>query len=145
MRNCAQQLIAVLGTEGPILVYTGYEKGILTGLCGLFPDLAPALGQIIDRLFDLYPVTKRHYYHPDMHGSWSLKRVSPTIADDLRYDNLDLIADGTAADAAYQDLLSGDIPAEERDAVCQALLDYCRLDTLALVKLAKRLGGEEQT
>ena len=145
MRNCAQQLIAALGTEGPILVYTGYEKGVLTALSGLFPDLAPALARIIDRLFDLYPVTRRHYYHPDMHGSWSLKRVSPTIAEDLRYDNLDMVADGTAADAAYQDLISGDVPAAQRNAIRQALLDYCRLDTLALVKLAKRLGGEEQT
>jgi hypothetical protein len=54
-----------------------------------------------------------------------------------------MVTDGRAAEAAYQDLVSGDVPATQRDAIRRALLDYCRLDTLALVRLAKRLGGEE--
>jgi len=143
MRDCAKQLVTALGSEGPVLVYTGYERRVLNTLIDMCPDLAPALEQIIERLFDLHPVTRRHYYHPDMRGSWSLKQVLPTITKDLGYDNLDMVTDGRAAEAAYQDLVSGDVPATQRDAICQALLDYCRLDTLALVKLAKRLGGEE--
>ena len=55
-----------------------------------------------------------------------------------------MVADGAAADAAYQDFISGEVPAAQREAIRQALLDYCRLDTLALVRLAQRLGGEEQ-
>ncbi|SVE55409.1 uncharacterized protein METZ01_LOCUS508263, partial [marine metagenome] len=143
MHDCAKQLVTALGSEGPVLVYTGYERRVLNTLIDMCPDLAPALEQIIERLFDLHPVTRRHYYHPDMRGSWSLKQVLPTITKDLGYDNLDMVTDGRAAEAAYQDLVSGDMPATQRDAICQALLDHCRLDTLALVKLAKRLGGEE--
>ena len=34
-------------------------------LAELHPDLAPALGRIRDRLFDLLPIVRSHVYHPD--------------------------------------------------------------------------------
>lgn len=29
----------------------------------------------IDRMVDLLPIARERYYHPDMHGSWSIKAV----------------------------------------------------------------------
>ncbi len=141
MRACAEGLIEALGEEGPILVYTGYEQGVLQALVSRFPDLAPQLEAIIQRLFDLYPVTKANYYHPDMFGSWSLKKVLPTVAPDLSYQELDMVSEGSQASEAFLQLLDNELGAEQREALRQALLEYCKLDTLALVRLTHFLGG----
>jgi len=142
MRACAESLIKALGEEGPILVYTGYEQGVLRALASRFPDLAPQLEAIVQRLFDLHPVTKANYYHPDMLGSWALKKVLPTVAPDLSYQALDMVSEGSQASDAFLQLLDDKLGVEEREALRQALLDYCKLDTLALVRLAHFLSGE---
>jgi len=136
MRECAESLIEALGDAGPIFVYTGYEKSRLMELAERFPDLAPALGVVIERLYDLHPLTKTNYYHPDMRGSWSLKKVLPTVAPDLTYEGLDIVGEGSEAEGAFMELLAPDIEPVRRDAVRAALLKYCELDTLALVRLA---------
>ena len=141
MRECAETLIAALGERGPILMYTSYENVVLSGLALRFPDLAPALQGIIERLVDLHPITRRNYYHPDMLGSWSLKKVLPTVAPDLSYDGLEHVSVGSEAEAAFQELLNAGTSAERRRELRRALLDYCRLDTLAMVRLAHALAG----
>ena len=80
---------------GPILVYNlSFERGVLMLLADDFPDLAAQLHAMADRLFDLLPLVRAHYYHPAMMGSWSIKRVLPTIAPDLDYGNLDDVQSG---------------------------------------------------
>jgi hypothetical protein len=54
---------------------------------------------INDRVVDLLPMTRQHYYHPAMKGSWSIKAVLPTIAPDLRYDELEVGNGGDAQNA----------------------------------------------
>jgi len=83
MRAFAESLIATLGSKGPILVYSHYEKRILNELATAYPDLAHALQALVARLVDLQPITRQHYYHPAMKGSWSIKAVLPTVAPDL--------------------------------------------------------------
>jgi len=141
MRECAETLLAALGEDGPILVYTSYEKGVLETLAGLFPDLAPRLQAVADRLFDLYPVTRENYYHPDMLGSWSIKAVLPTVAPDLDYKRVGEVQEGAAASEAFLELMDPDLAPERRTALRQALIDYCTLDTLAMVRLAAFLEG----
>ncbi len=141
MRACAEGLIEALGEEGPILVYTGYEQGVLQALVSRFPDLASQLEAIMQRLYDLYPVTRANYYHPDMFGSWSLKKVLPTVAPDLSYQELDMVSEGSQASEAFLQLLDNKLGVEEREVLRQALLEYCKLDTLALVRLTHFLGG----
>jgi len=141
MRECAETLLAALGEDGPILVYTSYEKGVLETLAGLFPDLAPRLQAVAGRLFDLYPVTRENYYHPDMLGSWSIKAVLPTVAPDLDYKRVGEVQEGAAASEAFLELMDPDLAPERRTALRQALVDYCTLDTLAMVRLAAFLEG----
>ncbi|HSM68311.1 MAG TPA: DUF2779 domain-containing protein [Xanthomonadales bacterium] len=137
MRACAERLLAAIGTDGPVLVYTAYEKGVISGLAERFPDLAPALEAVLERLVDLAPVTKAAYYHPDMLGSWSLKAVLPTIGADLDYSALEGVHEGTEASAAYLKAIAPDADAAEVERVRGQLLEYCRYDTLALVELAR--------
>ena len=103
-------------TEGPVLIYSAFERTILRGLQRRFPDLADALGAIIDRLVDLLPPMRRGYYHPDQHGSWSIKAVAPLIAPDVRYEDLDEVQEGGAAQTAYLELIDPSTSQERKDA-----------------------------
>lgn len=136
MRPFAEKLIAVLGDEGPIFVYSHFEKTALNQAIGMLPDLAASLSGIIDRLVDLLPLARRHYYHPQMKGSWSIKAVLPTVAPDLNYDDLDEIHDGLAAQQAYLEAISPGNNETRRLELLRNLGEYCKLDTLAMVRLA---------
>ena len=74
-RALAAALMEALGTHGPILMYTAYEKGVIEDLATLCPDLADGLNALIERLVDLAPIARDNYYHPDMRGAWSLKSI----------------------------------------------------------------------
>ena len=141
MRSCAESLLEALGGEGPVFVYTSYEQGVLKDLAVMFPDLAPALERLIDRLVDLYPLTKTSYYHPEMRGSWSIKAVLPTIAPDMDYESLGEIREGTGASDAFLEILRPDTPEERRRQLRRDLLRYCEYDTRALVRVAAFLEG----
>jgi hypothetical protein len=140
MRALAESLLATLGTAGPILVYTPYERRVLNELAERYADLAAGLKSLAERIVDLHPITRRHYYHPAMHGSWSIKAVLPTVAPDLGYETLGAVQDGLAAQAAYLEAIDTKTPASRRAALRRALLDYCRHDTLALVRLVEFFG-----
>ncbi|MFQ5636219.1 MAG: DUF2779 domain-containing protein, partial [Gammaproteobacteria bacterium] len=140
MRECMERMIDAIGDTGPIMVYTSYEQSVINRMARRFPDLGRPLEAIVDRLFDLYPLTRAHYYHPDMHGSWSIKKVLPTIAPELDYQSVGEITEGGAADTAFRHLLDDELPDQRRTEIRQALLDYCKLDTLAMVKLAAFLA-----
>lgn len=142
MRRFAESLVRALGTRGPVLVYTQYERTVIEGLAGRFLDLVPALSAIVERLVDLRPIAERCFYHPAMHGSWSLKAMLPVIAAELRYSDLEEIQEGTAASEGYLEAIQpGTEPARKR-ALERALRAYCRMDTEALVRLARFLCGD---
>jgi hypothetical protein len=141
MRACAERLIATLGDHGPILVYTAYEGGVIGRLAERYADLAVPLEAILERLVDLHPITKAHYYHPAMHGSWSIKSVLPTIAPDLDYSTLGEVRDGGAAQSAYLEAIDAQTPPGRREQLQRDLLRYCHFDTLALVRLVEFFSG----
>jgi hypothetical protein len=142
MRRLAESLLATLGTTGPILVYTPYERRVIHELAARYPDLAAPLGALADRIVDLHPATRRHYYHPAMLGSWSIKAVLPTVAPDLSYAALGEVKDGFAAQNAYFEAIDPKTSETRRAALRRALLDYCRQDTLALVRLVEFFGRD---
>ena len=117
-------------------MYSPFERRVIRELAARFPDLAEALARIVDRLFDLLPLVRKHCYHPDMKGSWSIKAVLPTIAPDLNYEALDKIHDGMAASSAFMEIVAGSMSPDDTKSTREALLEYCKLDTLAMVKLA---------
>ena len=70
-----------------------------------------------DRLFDLLPFAREHYYHPAMMGSWSIKRVLPTIAPDLDYANLDDVQSGDMVEPVYFEMIDPATPAAAQGAL----------------------------
>jgi hypothetical protein len=76
-----------------------------------------------------------------MRGSWSIKRVIPTIAPELDYANLAIVSEGSQAQIAFMEMIEANENPERKEQLKAALLDYCRLDTLAMVKLTKFMEG----
>ena len=85
-------------------------------------------------------MVRANYYHPDMRGSWSLKAVLPTFALDLDYSALEEIREGTAASNAYLEAIDSRTSPHRREELRVRLLEYCRLDTEAMVRLVRFLG-----
>ena len=95
---------------------------------------------IVNRLVDLCAILQRYYYHPYFHGSYSIKQVLPVMVEDLRYDGMEII-NGSDAVAQFALLARGKYDNHEAKKVRQDLLDYCKLDTLAMVRVWERLEG----
>ena len=138
-RRLAEALLGAMGDAGSIVVYSSYERTVLNGLARDLPDLHQPLMDLVDRLWDLLPVVRNHYYHPAFRGSFSIKRVLPALVPDAGWAELD-IADGQAAALAYEQALASDDRAF-REQTFSALKAYCRQDTLAMVKLLRALRG----
>ena len=118
-----------------ILVYNrSFESSVIAKLGNNFPELKPEIEKRLAIMIDLMePFQKRWYYHPAMKGSHSIKYVLPALFPDYNHSNL-AISDGAMAMLAFEQLQTEiDIfkIAELRD----NLLEYCKLDTLAMVKI----------
>ena len=138
----AQALLAACGERGPVFVYnSAFEQTRIRELAERHPRLAPALHAINDRIVDLLPVARQHYYHPSQQGSWSIKAVLPALCPDLRYDNLDGVQDGGAAQQAYLEAIAPATSAARKAELERQLLAYCRLDTWAMVRLWAAFTG----
>ncbi|ACL06477.1 conserved hypothetical protein [Desulfatibacillum aliphaticivorans] len=140
MRPLGEKLLEVLGKSGPIITYSAFEKSVITKLADFFPDLADGLFKLKERIVDILPMVRDHYYHPDMHGSWSIKAVLPTLAPELNYGDLEEVHDGTAAQAAYMEAISPGTEIPRKKALESHLWEYCKLDTLAMVKIVHNLS-----
>jgi hypothetical protein len=151
MRALAERLVAVLGDRGPVLMYTNYEQQVLNNLIEMIDDLAGPLAAIVARLYDLHPVVKANYYHPDMLGSWSIKAVLPCIAPHLDYAMLDGIKEGTAASDGCLEAIGMGVaaasapPTAARKAdLRRQLFRYCRFDTEAMVEIVRLFSQPDQ-
>ena len=135
-RPFIETLLETIGEQGPVIVYNAaFERARLIECAETFPDLAVRIQSVIDRIFDLLPLARDHYYHPDMLGSWSIKAVLPTIAPELSYEGM-TVAHGGAAQDAFAEIMAPDTSEARRDQLRQGLLEYCERDTLAMVRMA---------
>lgn len=142
----ATKLIDAMPATGPVFVYNAtFERGVLERLAKRLPELGSALESVRDRLFDLWPVAKDAYYHRDMHGSWSIKAVLPTIAPELAYEELEEVQEGEAAQLAFLELRNPGLEPSKREQRLKALHVYCSRDTWGLVILRRFLAGEPLT
>jgi hypothetical protein len=137
MRPLAEQMITDLGTAGPIITYGHFERMVIGVLIELFPDLEIPLSRLQERIIDLLPILRQHYYHPDMSGSWSIKAVLPAIAPDLMYDALDEVHNGMEAQTAFLEAIHENCLPQRREALKRQLLTYCGLDSLAMVRIVR--------
>src|SRR6266568_2354856 len=73
------------GVRVRIDVYNaGFERNRLRELASRFEELAEAIDAVSSRIVDLFQVTRAHYYHPAMRGSWSFRAVLGAVDPGLR-------------------------------------------------------------
>ena len=137
-RKCAETLVDAISREGVVVVYNAsFERMVIKNLADLYPDLSERLMEIHNQIVDLLPITRNGYYHPNQKGSWSLKAVLPVLAPELSYDALEGVHHGQEAQIAW--LLAADAEEEERARIKGQLSEYCKLDTLAMVRVVDAL------
>ena len=119
-----------------------FEKGRIAEMAEANPDLAAHLTNIREHIIDLLvPFRAGHYYTPAMGGSFSIKSVLPALFpndDELNYHNLNpLVQNGGHAMTIFP--LIKDMEPEKAAEAREALLAYCHLDTLAMVRVWEKL------
>ena len=140
--SVAEALVPALDRAATIVVWNAqFEKACLAILAESSPMSAAALHDASDKVEDLLPVVRNHVYHPEFHGSFSLKSVVPALLPDMAYDALE-VSDGQAASALLEQLLCrpGTLTTEERASLRQDLLAYCNHDTAVMVELFRSLS-----
>lgn len=138
-------LLSNIGKKGSIIVYNkSFEATRIKELARDFPEFAKDLLAMNERMIDLEIPFKKYYYHHDFEGRSSIKKVLPVVVDELSYDRLN-IQNGADAQAIYRNLIQGEYLTEKGykgkkfEKVKQDLLDYCKLDTYAMVMLLRKL------
>ncbi len=143
----ANALLAACEGAKTIVAYNAsFELKRIEHLAKALPQLALALKKLSKRVVDLLPLVRDHVYHPDFHGSFSLKAVLPALVIGLGYDDLEIKDGGTAA-ANLEALLLDEakLAPSDRSELRRKLLAYCERDTLAMVKLYERLRDLAET
>ncbi len=125
-----------LSTKGTVIAwYTSYEKQRNSKLAELHPDYAQFLNEINEKMFDLMTIfSKAYYVDSKFKGSASIKNVLPVLVPELTYKNLG-ISKGDQASERWERMISSDTPGEEKEKIKRDLLEYCKLDTWAMVKI----------
>lgn len=136
-----ESMLDCIPEGGTIIHYAPFEKSRIKELAAAFPESAEPLKALSDRLVDLCQILKSHYYHPGFMGSYSIKQVLPVMVPELSYDALDIQEGGTAS-VEYLRMTDPGTSADEKANIRKALLEYCKLDTLAMVRIWQSLGSK---
>jgi CRISPR/Cas system-associated exonuclease Cas4 (RecB family) len=141
--SCTKELVDSMqeniGPDGNVIVwYEPFEKGRNDELTNIHPEHTDFLQDINLRIFDLMTIFKKDYLHPDFQGSASIKKVLPVLLPELSYKNL-AVQNGTMAMVGWEQSLDENISEEKRNQLRKDLLDYCELDTLAMVEIWRHL------
>jgi len=180
----AESLMEQIKDSGTPLMWSPFENSILKEIL----DQMDVFGYKNDRLkkwlinitkdktrkgrfADMNDLTLKHYFHPDMKGKTSIKKVLPAVWNNNSYlhsipwfkkysssdksvivnpydtlspiiselESEEVVTDGTGAMRAYHELMFGtstDKP-ERKEQLKNLLLQYCELDTMAMVIIWK--------
>ena len=138
IRTFAESMIEDMPEDGSVIVYNkGFEASRNREIGEMFPDLKCEMERLNENMVDLMvPFRNRDYYTKEMKGSYSIKFVLPALYPDdpeLDYKNLDMIHNGGEASDAF--LALKDKAPDEQEKIRENLLEYCKLDTYAMVKI----------
>ena len=87
---------------------------------------------------DLLPITRKHYYHPRMMGSFSIKKVLPVLVPELSYGDL-AVQEGETASRLWKEIVIDGKHADNAPKIFNDLDEYCALDTWAMVRIIEVL------
>jgi CRISPR/Cas system-associated exonuclease Cas4 (RecB family) len=129
-----------LGDSGSIVVHHAeFETKRIRELADYSPSHASALMGLLDRIEDTeIPFKKNWYLHPGLMGRSSIKVVLPTLVPKLSYAEME-IAEGQSAARCFEEMYEGRRRGDAVESARRNLLDYCQMDTLAMVRIVEKL------
>jgi len=129
------QLLVDLPSKGSVVVFhQGFESARLKELERRVPSSADVLLKIRERFWDLEkPFVSGWYVDARFKGSSSIKAVLPVLVPELDYHELE-VSDGRMAQLSYEKMIL-----KGEDSLREPLLEYCKLDTLAMVRILEVL------
>ena len=127
-------LLDAIPAEGTIVAYSNYEQTVMKRLATELPAFEEPLLALCERIFDLLQLVREEYYHPQFHGSFSIKSVLPALVPEMGYGDLE-IQHGLIAAIDFGRMVAADTPADEKIKTRDALLAYCQRDTEAMVRV----------
>lgn len=135
---------ALSGIDGTVFVwFDDFEMTRNSELAEMFPDYKDFFDNLNAKTVDLMKVFKdRLYVDPGFGGSSSIKKVLPVLCPDLSYENLGIQEGMTASISWYRAVKWTSLTDAERETTYQNLLEYCELDTKAMVAIYLRLVKE---
>lgn len=142
-RELAEKLCRDIPMNVCVTAYNkSFECARISELAEAFPDLANHLLNIRDNIVDLIdPFRQKMVYYPKMNGSFSIKKVLPALfpkEPELDYSYLSgAVHNGSEAMSIYPRIAA--MSTEEAKEARKALLEYCCLDTLAMVRIWEKL------
>lgn len=134
-----KSLLAVVPKDASILTWNQvFEKERLAELAKYAPDHRQEIATIIKNIRDLMaPFKRKDIYHWQFAGSYSIKAVLPALVPELSYKELAVSNGEMAANTWLRMRQESD---EGRVAeLRQQLLEYCHLDTLAMVRILEMM------
>ena len=139
-RPLTEQLIQDIGDKGTVLVwYEGFEKARNNELGDMLSEYKVAMEAINDRVIDLMSPFKLKWYNdPRFNGSASIKQVLPVLCPELSYKELGIQEGGSAQRLWMEAVLDGKRESE-KNKILSDLVEYCGLDTMAMVEIFKIL------
>ncbi len=129
-----------LDPSGTVIVwFKGYESQRNLKLAELHPEHAAFLEEINDKMFDLMTIFSRNFYvDATFKGSASIKKVLPVIVPELSYKTLH-VQKGDQAIERWEKLIDIETSQKEKDQIEKDLLEYCKMDTFAMVEIYRFL------
>ncbi|MCG3147932.1 MAG: hypothetical protein PCFJNLEI_01373 [Verrucomicrobiae bacterium] len=132
-------LRGALPPNGSVVAFNAsFELSRLKECCAVMPKFSPWVKDVDTRVVDLLdPFRSFDYYHPEQHGSGSMKAALPALTG-KGYEGLE-IQEGNTASNEFLRVTIGEVTAEERRRVRQQLEDYCARDSEGMIRIVDAL------
>jgi predicted RecB family nuclease len=135
----AQRLHVRMKDAASVVFYSSFEIQQISWLAKAEIPFAAELHEVIaNRGVDLLKLIQESVYLHDFRGSFSIKSVLPALVPDLSYKKL-RVQNGDMAVQEFKRLLSEALTPDRKQEIRDALLEYCKLDTLAMVRIYQEL------
>ncbi len=144
IENAPLELIEFLRDTVPsmgnlISWHASFENTRNKQIAEIYPEYSQFLLDLNERTFDLETIFKDDYRHPGFKGRTSIKKVLPVLCPEFSYKDLNIQNGTEAMENWNRTIFDEELEELERVQIQKSLLEYCKLDTLAMVKIFKHL------
>lgn len=137
-----------LSSGGIVLVYNkNFEYSRIKEFMEFYPEYKKELQNILNHMVDLLDIVRKNknsdtisFYHKNLHGSYSIKKVLPVFTD-MSYNELE-VKNGVEAQVAYAKFKY--LPKEDIQVLRESLIKYCGQDTYSMFKILSKLYIKSQ-